>query len=746
MANEITGVNVSVEVSGESYRALHVRLVESLSAIPTLVCEIVKDDALPDPVSLLDAKIEAKIWRNGDDAHPKHFRGVVVGATRRADKSGRPSLTLTAAPATWKLEKRRDVRIFQDQSVVDVVKAVLQGGGVKDVDVRVSGNYPKRSYITQYRETDLEFVMRLLSEEGIYFVHELDEKELVVLGDDPKGTGDAVENELTFDPGLGFDVSALSVSRVRQIRRVRSDKTYLRDYDFERPKLSLESRAESKDKGAHALEVYAYPGRFTDDAVGKRYAQVLLEQLQGDRDVVEGASTSLTLATGRRFTLVQHPYDPLNREYLVVSVVTDYRERGSAVDFAPGGFRCDITWRAIPTERSALRPERRPRPVVVPGIQTAVTTGASGQEIFTDKHGRVKVKFPWDRVNAADDKSSVWMRTSQVPTGGSMLLPRVGWEVIVQAHEGDADHPFVMGRVYNGQKPPPYALPANKARGSIQTDTTPGGGSSNELRTDDRKGSEEMFFNASKDMTIDVLNNTTHTVAKNAVHEVGVNHTLEVTNSVSIVIGADQTADVKGKQTMHVSTFMVDDVTGGHKLKITGNRDMKVGGDHKVTVSADSKVKVGSIASDLVIGKINEKITGDYTLDVSAVRATLTPANHDTKITGNHTEKEGLAKVIVTFGGKAVDVTGAQKLMVGGAVLAKVDGDRSESCEGKFTEVAAGAHIVKAKNVTYEAEDLLTLVMGASIVLMTPHSVSLVGTSIKLDGAMTETSILTLDN
>ncbi len=746
MGNEVTGINATIEIAGESYRLLHVRISELLSEVPTLDCEIVKDGPLPDPSTLLDAKLEVTLTRVGETANPKHFRGVVVGATRRADKAGRPSITLTGAPALWKLSKRQDLRIFQDKSVVDVVKEVLEGGGVKDVDVRLSGSYSPRVYVTQYRESDLEFVLRLLSEEGIYFLHDFKEKDLLILCDDTKGAGDAADKELTYDPGLGFDVSALSVKSVHQTRRVRTDKTFTREYDFERPKLKLEGKAESKDPGSHALEVYAYPGRFLEEAVGKRYAQVLLDSIQADRDVVDGSATTLTLSAGLRFTVAQHPYSPLNREYLLTSVVTEYRERGSSVDFAPSGFFCNVHWTAIPTDQSPFRPVRRPRPVTVAGIQTALTTGAPGQEIHTDKHGRVKVKFPWDRISAADDKSSVWMRTSQVPTGGSMLLPRVGWEVIVQANEGDADHPLVMGRVYNAQKPPPYALPAHKARASIQTATTPGGGTSNEIRTDDSKGGEEMFFNASRDMTIDVLNNTTETVANNATHEVGVNHTLEVTNSVSLVVGADQTHDIKGKQTVHVSTFMVDDTTGNHTLKISGNRDMKVGGDHKRTVTSDSKVKVGSVASDLVVGKVSEKVTGDYKLDVSAVRATLTVANHDTKITGNHTEKDGVAKVIVTFGGKSVDVTGSLELMVGGAVLAKVDGDRSESTEAKFTEVAAGANIIKAKNVSFEAEDLLTFVMGASILLMTPQSVSLVGTSIKVDGVVTETSIMTVDN
>jgi type VI secretion system secreted protein VgrG len=756
MADGLVNVKGAVEIDGEAYRLLACQIRESLSALPVAVIELGTLDSVnnagpPDPTGMIGKPVLITLARE-DESQSRTFAGIATEATRFADKEGRPFTRITVVPRLFRLGKRADCRTFQQESVPDIVKKVLTGAGVGEdaQEARLSGSYAPRVYCVQYRETDLDFVARLLSEEGIYFaVTFADGKDKVVFCDDPTGLDDLEGNaSLPFAHTFGSGTSRECVLWVKEANEVRSDKAFIRDYDFERPKLALEASVEGKDDGAHALEVYQYPGRFLDEDVGKRYAQVLLDSLQAERHIVTGETTVLTMSPGRRFTITDHPYEPLNQEVLITAVEVEYRvgfsSQGTAAQSGGQAYACRFT--AVPTATTAYRPPRRERAAAIPGLQTAVTTGPSGQEIHTDKHGRVKARYMWDRLGKADDTSSLWMRTSQVPTGGSMLLPRVGWEVSVRHVEGDPDVPIVMSRLYNTVTPPPYALPAGKARGAMQTATTPGGGSSNELRMDDTKGKEEMMFNASKDMTVDVVNNTTESIGNNATHSIGSNHKVNVTNSVTASVGASQTVSVGSDQTVHVETFLVEQIAGAHTLDIGGNRDLKIGGDHRREVIGADKTEVGSLMTDLVVGKVSTEGSADLKIDVGTASALITAGDHNLEVIGDHTEATGAAKAVIAVAGRGVEITGALTQKVAGAILAKIGGDRADTAATMFTEVAAGAHILKADNVVFEGETLVSFVMGASTITLTPVSISIAGVSIKIDGAVAETAALILDN
>ncbi len=750
MADGRVTVITEIEIDGEVLKVSACSLVEAISAVPMLEATVTGPEGAPDPAALVGKPLRA-VFRRADHGAMRTFVGKVIEVERSADADGNPTVKLRAAPRLWRLGKRADCRVYQEKTVPEIVADVLERAGIPSSEqtLKLGGSYEPRTYVVQYRETDLELVTRLLSEEGIYFTVEYqDDKDTVVLGDDPTGLADVEGAKIVpFGATFGFETSRPHVNWIRQRHQIQPDKVTLRDYDFERPKYKLEAKVEGKDDGPKALEVYVFPGRFTDDGAGKHYAEVLLDSMQAERDVVTGEATVLTLAPGRRFEIEGHPYAPLNQEYLVTSVHTETRERRSFHGKAdPGGRDYVCRFTAVPTKKVQYRPPRAARARSIPGIALAVTTGPSGSEIHSDEHGRVKAQFPWDRLGKNDDASSVWMRTSQIPTGGSMLLPRVGWEVVVAHAEGDPDTPLVMSRLYNALTPPPYALPGGKARGAIQTATTPGGGSSNELRTDDTAGAEEMFFNASKDMNVDVVNNTTESIGNNETHDIGANHQVNVTNSVILSVGSSQTVDVGGNQNVHVETFMVDQCGGDHSLTIGGNRDMKVGGDHKRSVAGSSSVDVGAIHTDLVVGSVNESVVANLSVDVGAALAEMTAGDRGVTIGGSHSEKTGAAKVVIAVGGRGVEIGGTMMHKVAGAIITKVDGDRSEEAGATYTEVAAGARILKADNVVFEGEAIVSLVMGASTVTLTPASVSIAGVSVKLDGATAETAALVLDN
>jgi type VI secretion system secreted protein VgrG len=736
-------------VAGKTYRVFRFAIHEQLSDVSSLVCMLARDEEdAPEASALVDQPAVFTV-QNANGGEKRTFVGSIVRARRSEEATEASALVeLFIAPKAWRMSRRADCRTFQKMTVVDIVKQVLTGAGVDKTDWKTTGTYAVRDYTVQYRETDLAFILRLLSEEGIYFsIQHDDADDTMVFGDDPKGFGPtAGPASLSFRASFGqveVGVQGVVTDVVRTLQ-VRSDKTCLRDYDSEKPKVKLESTAKTDKADA---EIYVWPGRFTDPKVGDRLAQVLLDSLRADGDVVTGQTPTLSLIAGTRFSIDEHPCTSLNQEYLVVGTDLDGHDEllGPGANGAKGdvqGSSWGGCWfRAIPTKTLAYRPPRRVREQFVSGAQTAITTGAPGEEIHTDQDGRVVAQFHWDRLGNNDDKSSLWMRTSQLPTGGSMLLPRMKWEVAVRYLEGDVDRPMVMARMYNTSTPPPYKLPDHKGKSSIQTATTPGGGSSNEIRMCDDKGSEEMFMNASKDMSVDVGNNATESIKANLTRVVGSNHNLGITDSFSSSVGASQVVTVSGTQDVHVQTFMVDQVTGNHTLAVGGARSMKVGGDHKREITGDSTLNANSMSIDLVVGSVNEHGLANYTHQVGAALVEMTAGSRSVIVAGNRTETATLAKVIYTPAGRSVDVTGTLGQKVAGLVYRKTDADLAESGTD-FMDVAAGAQLLKATNISIEGESSVTLVMGASVISLTPASVAIAGVSIKIDGEVIDEAAL----
>lgn len=749
MADVVVLVQPTMTIAADTYRVLRYRLEEELSVPSALSCEVTQDDTEPkNPADLVGQTAVLDLGRT-DGSQKRQFAGQIVQAGRAPDDDDVRTLHLTIAPAPWRLGKRADCRVFQKKTVVDIAKQVLETAGVTadKQDWQIAFDHPEREYLVQYRETDLAFIQRILAEEGIYYaVHHKDGAEVVVFGDDPHGVGD-IEGTATlpFHYDSGFGESFDKVMRVRQTLSVTSDKVMLRDYNPKVPKLAVEATVQSEDDGEHVLEVYDYPARCEDPAEAERLAQISLFALQADRDVVQGETGVLSMAPGLRFTIESHPYEPLNQQYLITKVLIEgSAPRLGAQSQEQPTYRC--YFHGVPTAKTSYRPPRLPRAADLVGLQTTFTTGPAGQEICVNDAGAVKIRYHWDRLGPTDDGSSCWARTSQVPTGGSMLLPRMDWEVSTVHLEGDPDRPLVMGRMYNAQKPPPYSLPGDCARSALQTATTPGGGSSNELRTTDTKGSEEMFFNASKDMTVDVKNNTTESVGNCCSRSIGSDQTKNVTNSVTCSIGGSQTLTVGANQKLNVETQLQEEIGADHSLDIGGSRDLKIGGDHKRDVGGDSSLEVTGNMIDLVVGSITEETLGSYTHNVSAALCDITVCDRNLIVGGSITETAGAAKIIGVLGGRGVEVGGNMMTQVAGAILNIASGDRVDKAGGSYTEIAAGAQLVKANNIVIEADSLLSLVMGASTITLLPAAVALAGLQIKLDGNVSDLGALVVDN
>ena len=359
---------------------------------------------------------------------------------------------------------------------------------------------------------------------------------------------------------------------------IRPGKVTLRDYFFEKTKLRLEHGAQQGDYSA--LEQYHYRGNFADPAQGERYAALRQQSHQALARRIEGESDCQRLWAGARFAIKDHPQKSLNAEHILIAVHIQGRQPQSLGEGSSSeGTRFDVQFKAIPASVPyrplALTPAPR-----IEGTQTAFVTGPAGEEIYTDKFGRVKVQFHWDREGQYNESSTCWLRVSQALAGnqwGAMVIPRVGQEVIVTFLGGDPDRPIVTGTLYNGTNAAPYDLPAHKTRSTFKSHSSPGGGGFNELRIEDKKGQEQIYLHAEKNLDLYVRNEWKEWVGNEQ-------HTT-VANNLNQSVGADQNTIIKQNHNLKVGKNLSQNV--GQKAQL------KIGGSHVEQAGQDIVLKAG---------------------------------------------------------------------------------------------------------------------------------------------------------
>jgi type VI secretion system secreted protein VgrG len=519
--------------------------------------------------------------------------------------------------------------------VQEIISAVLDGSSISAYEFRLTGSYQPREYCVQYRESDLNFISRLAEEEGIfyYFEHDATSHKMVFSDQSSALNSCPPAADLGYSysrEGLGDDLDAiLTIERVEQVH---SAKVTLEDYFFETPKNDLlaDTPALADDSGE---EVYSYPGKYETVAEGQRYARLLVEGRECARSIVRGTSRARVLRTGYTFTMKDHFRADMNVEYVLTTVYTEafdntYR---SGSDGGAHGFR--NTFEALP-KTIPYRPPHRARKPVVHGTQTALVVGVSGEEIYVDKYGRVKVQFYWDRLGSKDENSSCWIRVAQIWAGknwGWMTIPRIGQEVIVDFLEGDPDRPIITGRVYNADQMPVYDLPANQTQSGIKTRSSKGGGTENfnEIRFEDKMGEEMLTIHAEKDMSTWVEHDDTQKVQHNRTINVDGTHTETIVGDTTIKIteGDHSTTVDKGDQSIKVSMGdqstsieMGDQSTelgmGDQSTKVDlGKIEMEAMQSITLTVGGSS-IKIDQMG--VTIQGMMIKINGDLTTDVEA--------------------------------------------------------------------------------------------------------------------------------
>jgi type VI secretion system secreted protein VgrG len=402
------------------------------------------------------------------DGSTRPIHGIVRRFVQRGRDEDLVSYRAEIVPWLWFLTLAQDSRIFQHLDALEIIEQVFKGQGYSDFDIRCTRGYAQREYCVQYRETNFNFVSRLMEEEGIFYFFEHESgKHTLVLADDMsaikecEGQPDA---RMHSKPVPDEDV-VLSLDREHAVH---SGQVTYGDYDYLQPALSLRTTV----AGTELEEVYDHPAGFTDLDTGDHKARLALERLEATRHIVRGSATCRAFRTGSHFRLLDHFGDADNVTYAILEL--RHHGRNSSYRGASDGGSFDFRNEILAIPHSVpYRPPLRARKPVVNGAQTAEVVGPGGEEIYVDEHGRVKVQFPWDRQGGKDDNSSCWVRVSQNWAGknwGGMFIPHIGQEVIVEFLEGDPDLPIITGRVYNAKNGPPYDLPASKHKSVIQDD------------------------------------------------------------------------------------------------------------------------------------------------------------------------------------------------------------------------------------------------------------------------------------
>lgn len=540
------------------------------------------DDAL-DAATLIGTSATVVLQR--PEKESRFFNGIVSRFTYLGSSRDFATYTLELVPRMWLLTLGRDRVIYQNLSTPDIVQKVLDEFGV-EFQLQLTGSYTPREYCVRYDETAFDFVSRLMEEEGIfYFFTFADGAHKLVLADANSACSPCPHAEkLVVRSGEEGFAHAHAVTRFESDARLVTKSHSVDDYDFLTPDTRLLKQIDGKSgRGAD----YEYPSRVAL-AAGETRARIRLEAHQTGSQSGRGDSHCHYLTPGTTFTLEDHPRADLNVEHLVHSVRhhADLEHYGNSFETLPP---------AMP-----FRPPRlTPRPVVA-GSHTARVVGPAGEEIWTDQHGRIKVQFPWDRLGKKDEKSSCWIRVSQMWAGegwGALFLPRVGQEVIVSYVDGDPDRPLVSGSVYNGTHATPVALPGSSSQSTIRSRSTKAGEAGNEMRFEDKKDAEELYMHAQKDMRVEIENDLTTTVmAGNELHTVTKgNRTVKVdTGNETHSVKGTRALDVTGNETHDNKANFTQTVTGNYELKVTGNLVIDVTGTLLIKSAQTLDLKAGT--------------------------------------------------------------------------------------------------------------------------------------------------------
>ena len=620
-----------------------------------------------DPVKLIGNGMTLSVLLA--DNTPRFFHGIVKRFSAGPRDSRFAHYRAELVPWLSLLGLTSDCRVFQEKTVPEIIEEVFTDLEFRDYKLALDRSYTKWDYCVQYRESDFNFVSRLMEQEGIfyYFEHKQDLHTLVLADAVSKYQTCPKQAVAIMGPLAGAAEKGDYVTSWESNHELLSGKWALRDYHFEMPRTDLQVEEPALRPAAVAsnLEIFDYPGEYAQKfnqpaerlgsvrTEGEVAVKLRMQEEETHQTVLGGASTCRAFTSGYKFELN-------SKSFLLTALEHSAVQRpGYMSEHNLGTAAYDNSFVCIPAE-VPFRPGRKTPKPTIQGPQTArvvdETNSASGtpsEEIWPDKFGRVRVRFPWDR----EGKHSCWVRVAQHWAGkgwGQQWIPRVGDEVIVDFLEGDPDCPIVVGSVYNGENAPPFSLPDNKTQSGVKTRSSPKGGSDNfnMIRFEDKKGSEELYIHAEKNKMVQVENDRTESVGHDESITIGNNRTKSVGKNESIDIGENRTENVGKNEMISIGENRSETVGKDESVSITKNQTLEIGEKRTETVGKNEDVSVGENRTHevgkndtLKVGKnLVIEVTDQITIKTGDASITM-KKNGDIQIKGKEIKVIGSGKI-----------------------------------------------------------------------------------------------------
>jgi type VI secretion system secreted protein VgrG len=658
------------------------------------------------------------------DQKPRYFSGIVsrfvAGAVNRRKLR---TYRAEVVPWPWLLTRTTDCLIFQNKNTPDIITAIFKNFGFSDYALELQGSFPVREYCVQYRETAFNFVSRLMEHEGIFFFfrHE-DGKHTMVLANATSSYTDCPESPVEYSPGSLAPNHVLSWEHHYEFRSGKWSRT---DYNFETPSLNLLTSTGTVIDlpDAPKYEIYDYPGEYLVKGDGQPVTKVRMEEEEANYNTVNGASQCVTFTPCGKFTLKKHDVGAENGDYMITSI------RHAATEASYGSTSNGATYNnvftCIPASVIYRPPRATPKPMVQ-GVQTAVVTGPGGEEIYVDKYGRIKVQFFWDRKGKKDDKSSCWIRVAEQWAGknwGFIYNPRIGQEVIVDFLEGDPDRPLITGRVYNAEQMPPYDLPGNMTQSGIKSRSSKGGSPANynELRFEDKKGSELVTLHAEKDQSIEVEHDETHWVGHDRTKNIDHDETTHVKHDRTETVDHDETITIHGKRT--------ETVDKDENITIHQSRTETVDKEENITIHGGRTETVDKEENITIHGGRTETVDKEENITIHGGRTETVDKDENITISGGRTESVTKDENITISGGRTESVTKDESISIGGLRTVSVTKDEGITISG-----AQSINVTKTILIT--AGESITLTVGkASLVMNKDGTITVDGKDITTTGS-----------
>jgi type VI secretion system secreted protein VgrG len=597
---------------------------EQLGRLFEYKLELASEDYQIKPESIVGENVSIRL--NLGDKGVRYFNGHVNHFTQITSSGQLARYRATVVPWFWFLTRVADCRIFQEKTVPEIIEQIFRDRGFTNYyDKRLSCEYRTWEYCVQYRETDFNFISRLMEQEGIYYYFEHENGKHTLILADSKSAHEPYHNfgKLIYHPSDEGPTTEECISDWFVETHLQPGSYAINDFYFIKPQTPLFAKANASDSDKQGdseekYKIYDYPGDYTDYKDGTEYAKKRIEELQAQYQVAIANSDSRGICTGYLFNLSNHPLADQNQEYLITSA--NYAIQGDdifSVGAAGSEFIFSGSFSAIKSSKPFRSPRITPKPTIS-GPQTAFVTGKSTDEICTDKFGRVKVKFHWDLHNKPDENSSCWIRVAQVWAGrkwGAMYIPRIGQEVIVEFLEGNPDRPIITGRVYNAKTKPPYDLPENATISTLKSNSSKGGEGFNEIRFQDKKGEEQIFIHAEKDQDTRVKNDCREYIGKER-HLIVNNDQLEaVEGDKHSTVTGDRFAKTDGDQNLTVTGDQLVSISGDNHLTISGDQKEDIGGDQNLKAGGNLNTEAGMKVSIKAGTDLHEKAGASYAVD-----------------------------------------------------------------------------------------------------------------------------------